>query len=133
MALRTVMCCWVPSCLRMLWAPRVTFMELRKKDQSRGRYVNQDLRSSSSAGQTNGSGAGKQSGESGRHGRALGLSPACCFPPGETLNWGKQNKQKQFGFTAPSLIRASFSCMDTCFLPPSSWSHPVSRIHYHYP
>lgn len=57
MDLRTVMCCWVPSCLRMLWAPRVTFMELRKKDQSRGRYDNQDLRSSSSAGQTNGSGA----------------------------------------------------------------------------
>lgn len=28
--------------------------------------------------------------------RALGLTPSCCFP--QTLNWGKQIKQKQFEF-----------------------------------
>lgn len=71
MALSTVMSCWVLSRIWMLWAPRVTFMELRKKGwvDTITRIIHHtsymDHTSNSSAGCMNGSRAEKQAGESG--------------------------------------------------------------------
>lgn len=63
-------------------------MELQKKSWTRDRHEIQPFSRADEWTKDRETAAGKI----GRHGKALGLAAACCFP--EILSWGQQIEQK---------------------------------------